>query len=405
MIFYYCTIFIIVCALPSYEAFEHREIQSSSNCWNVIKLCPVGFSYNKQNCSCDNQSPNNSDVVAKLITNNYRRTQSVHRNCGDGLLKKWNGSACVSSAVLCPGGYQWNGDVCVIQQSMYIRASVPAKCNKQSQTLSTTKPVNQINQIEEVDVSSSDLDSNESTKKAHSINFDLELLPPPIYTSSPLCSFGYVRENNECRKTAPICPENYVFAEGKCLRRSFPNGSFININHNTMNKWRKRSIQSHNDNLEGNGQPCCTIASPRYCRQITPNNWQCFHHKVKGCGNICVKPVIFLRPKRQMWTGNLLVMTPPSQRLASIFHSNRIQRERKIGKYWRDFFSFYWFFFKFKVLFVILNRCLGIGGIYSILLVFFYMFSFLKNYVYMILITLISNNASNVSFSTKQFLC
>lgn len=260
--------------------------------------------------------------------------QSFHRNCSDNSRLMWNGSACVSSAVLCPGGYQWNGVVCVIQQSIiHLRASVPSKCDKKAQTIAPTL-ANRLSRIEEVTVSSMSR-SSEFPTKADSIDSAgiFGELPLPIYTSSPLCSFGYIWDRNECRKIAPICPENYAFAYGKCLRRSFPIHSFAN----GLNKWRKRSIEPNVEKLEEQNDSCCTIASPRYCRQITTDNWQCFHHKVKGCGNICVKPVIFLRPKRQLWTGNLLVMTPPSQRLASILQGNHIQSDRKIGRYLLQF--------------------------------------------------------------------
>lgn len=338
----YFIVILIVSAVPRSDSSDN---QPSSSCWNRNKSCPIGFKLNQQNCTCILDNNRSYDLLSQLRRTISEAARSTNHNCSDSRMK-WNGSTCVSSAVLCPGGYQWNGFACVTQSTMQIRASVPTKCSKSA----TTTKINSRTTVEkerESAVSVPVLFANaakqtESLPGLDSFNADDvrliktsaeraevlrgDELQLPIYKTSPLCPFGHIWEKNECQRAAPTCTANFAYANGKCIRRA--------TQLNESNKWRKRSIAPDNVIVNAS-KKCCTVISPRYCRPIAPgvaDNWLCFHQKTKGCGNICVKPVISLQPQRQMWTGSLLVMPPPSRRLSGIFHSNRIQRNKKTGK-------------------------------------------------------------------------
>lgn len=383
MLFVYIT--IILSALPRYQSIDRREIQLPSNCSNVNDLCPIGATYNKQSCTCnliDKQLAASHDV---LIPRDYQhQTQSLHRNCVDS--RVWNGSDCVSKDVLCPGGYQWTGSVCVTaQQSINIRVAVPKKCDveagsqkskgsqadgsnygvakpsmdrvsamevTQNVELAEIKPVDILHESNEATIQNTFPETNGSTPSA----LDLIIPPTPIYTTSPFCLFGHIWTSQGCQKVRPTCPADFEFVQGKCVRHSFQRADGSNV----LSKWHKRSNEqqsstklyqetarsikvasehpkavSHQSNEATGQSKCCTVFSPRYCRQVQPHvkdKWHCFHHKVKGCGNICQKPEVYLRASRQIWTGSLLVMLPPSRRVADILRGgNWIAGDTKIG--------------------------------------------------------------------------
>lgn len=340
---YFLCFIVILSAVPRSDSSDKQQ---SSSCWNRNKSCPIGFKLNQQNCTCVLDNNRSYGLLSQLRRANSEMAQSTNHNCSDSRMM-WNGRKCVSSAVLCPGGYQWNGSTCISQSTMQIRVSVSTNCSKNATTtnINSNTTVNKKEPMPMPVLFASTAIRAESLPRPDSFTDDdmmpittsaasaevltEEELQLPIYKTSPLCPFGHIWENNECQRAPPTCTDNFVYANGKCMRRS--------TQFNRPNKWQKRSVEPDNV-IVNESKKCCTVISPRYCRPITPgvtDKWLCFHQKTKGCGNICVKPVVFLQPQRQMWTGSLLVMPAPSRRLSGIFNSNnnRIQRSKKTGKY------------------------------------------------------------------------
>lgn len=385
MISVFIAIVLVISDLPRYQSIERRQTQLPSNCWEAIQPCPIGSTFNQQNCTCDlideqlagdGGGGDGAALATTVIRRNYRpATQSLTRSCGDGRI--WIGSGCVSSAVLCPGGYQWNGSVCTtaeqitrirvaVPTSRIVKAGGPAAASKYEATgsaVGTTEATAHVDremagEMLPLDLSDEFSESLESNIPESPLSATDSAEPPaPTYTTSPFCSFGYIWTNGGCRKASANCPIGFDLVQEKCVRQTPQRTDDLN----GMNKWQKRSValwsssklgemtaQQSNVSFEqsekavgplkvGVGEPkCCTVYSPRYCRQVVPhvkNKWQCFHQKVKGCGNICLKPEVYLRAASQKWTGSLLVMPPPSQRVADILRfGNRITGDVKIGR-------------------------------------------------------------------------
>lgn len=392
MISVFIAIVLALSDLPRYQSIERRQIQLPANCWEAIQPCPIGSTFNRQNCTCEltgeqlagGGGGGGAALATTVIRREYRpATQSVTRNCGDGRI--WIGSGCVSSVVLCPGGYQWNGSVCATaEQITRIRVAVPTsrdgkagapaaastyeatQASKYAATgsaVGTTVATAHVDgemagEMLPLDLSDEFGASMESNiPESPSSATDLTEPPAPTYTTSPFCSFGYIWTNGGCRKASPNCPIGFDLVQEKCVRQAPQRTDDLH----GPNKWQKRSValwssaklsemaaQQSNMSVDQSGKAvgplkvdvgepkCCTVFSPRYCRQVEPhmkNKWQCFHQKVKGCGNICLKPEVYLRASSQKWTGSLLVMPPPSRRVADILRfGNRITGDVKIGR-------------------------------------------------------------------------
>lgn len=352
-----------------------------NNNQNNIKACSIGFKFNYINCTCDaiplneridNVRLANSFLVSKLITSNFASSASSHKCSNNN--EKWNGSDCILSHAMCPGGYQWNGnDACVMQLSLRTHALVPLppdkKCKHAQNAQSTTTPA-----------------TTTTTTSSSAIL--------PIFITSPSCSFGFIWENNECQKSLPICPENYVYLDGECHLKSID--SFVDGNKwlqkpTNLKKFDSSSAQilsipkpsisslfgsslhskaknSKIDSIDPNkwlqkpsfeidesvkfepiesdltvdeiaisslhDQPCCIISSPRICRQISPkikNRWQCFHHTNQRCGSFCSKSKVFLRPQKSIYSAPLLIMPPAPHRLSKLLQ-RLSSRDKNIGK-------------------------------------------------------------------------
>lgn len=283
-----------------------------------------------------------SDGVSTLIRGVDEIT--THR-CSNN--EKWNGSACISTVNLCPGGYHRNGHTCIIQTLIETAVLIPSapdtKCKYAKQ----------------------------KEKEAERMQMPLTVMP--TFATSPMCQYGFVWMPNSGCVRNPVCPTGYAYYNNVChynpqpLREtvvvettthtSLPSSeNTSNQNSINGNKWQpnpiaknvnvelSHKIETENDNSsadEGeeeisynkNGQRCCSIMTPRICRRISNNlgeKWQCYHQKYRRCGNFCTKPTIYLRPKRVSFNEPILIMPPPTRLLMKLLQ-NHVFRETNIG--------------------------------------------------------------------------
>uniref|UniRef100_A0A1Q3FMY8 Putative conserved secreted protein n=1 Tax=Culex tarsalis TaxID=7177 RepID=A0A1Q3FMY8_CULTA len=67
--------------------------------------------------------------------------------------------------------------------------------------------------------------------------------------------------------------------------------------------------------MERPANRCCIIVSPRICRKQEHDEWVCFHRKHYRCGSFCTAEVVYLRPRRPLYSNSVLIM-PPSYETA-----------------------------------------------------------------------------------------
>lgn len=294
-------------------------------------------------CTCVQRKANESErkirsldrvSVSKLIRGDEFTSQSSNHRCSNDEL--WNGRTCISSISLCPGGYHWNGRACIIQSSIQTAALVPSDPDKKCKYAQ---------QREE-----------ELTQRSYE---HLPATVAPTISTSPMCPFGFIWSDKGCLKSAPICPSGYFYSGNSChlnarhttdtmpemttkKARNEATHLIGEISRKTRiesNKWQQKP---HEDivNVEMRaehsdvGEPCCSIMSPRICQRIPSQlneQWKCYHHKHRLCGDICTKPNLFLRPKQFSFIEQILIMPPPPPRLMKLIQ-NHAHRDTNIGK-------------------------------------------------------------------------
>lgn len=337
---------------------ETNQKQTVSTVRSCNVFCGDGFEIDYKTCVCVERAKmlnehvrklRSVDIVSKLI----RADVYASRRCAND--EHWNGSACIATVSLCPGGYHWNGYACIIQSSIQTAVLVPSAPDTKCKF--ARKKEKEI---------------GESVAAAANIQ-----LPPtvmPTFSTSPMCPFGFVWSGNECQRNPPSCPSGYVYYENMCrLNRSAfemttvpsevdTHETFDAITEENVdkgNRWQQKpfertaDVESHaryetakaqhsvdvTDQMEisqgSNGQPCCNIMTPRICRQISSKSsskWQCYHHKQRQCVDFCTKPTIYLRPKQHSFNAPLLIMPPPPPRLMKLMQ-NHAYRETNIGRF------------------------------------------------------------------------
>lgn len=294
--------------------------------------------------------------VSELIRGDEFTSQSSNHRCSNDEL--WNGSACISSISVCPGGYHWNGHACIIQSSIQTAALVPSDPGKKC------KYTQQYAQHREEELS---------------YNNGLAATVAPTISTSPMCPFSFIWSENGCVQSSPTCPTGYSYYRNVChLNASQSTERIAEITTETVknqampmideiqsqysiksNKWQQsQSIsESENDtNFNSNNKltieqsiaetnddknisydqnhQCCSIMSPRICQRISNNpneQWRCYHHKHRLCDDVCTKPNIFMRPKQFSFIKTTLIMPPPPPRLMKLIQKHA-HREINIGK-------------------------------------------------------------------------
>ncbi|XP_059621768.1 uncharacterized protein LOC132265207 [Phlebotomus argentipes] len=61
-------------------------------------------------------------------------------------------------------------------------------------------------------------------------------------------------------------------------------------------------------------EKCCTVMSPRMCKTMEGGSWGCFHRKKEVCSSMCVRPQIYLRPRRPIYRPPIVVVPPRRSR-------------------------------------------------------------------------------------------
>lgn len=331
------------------ETKQYSIISNTVNdCTHTGIMCDKSYTLDVQTCSCiANESINDGNsvrkrrlsdkvFVSKLIRNDEFVMQASNDRCRND--EQWNGSECIPLISLCPGGYHWNGHACIIQVLTKTAALVPTRPDKKCALHAKI---------------------NAQTQNS------LPLIVMPTYSTSPMCPFGFIWSNNKCIRNPPTCPAQYIFHENLCqLIGSSPAPSPSNIIETTSqpfysdrvngsNKWQQKptnmelketleheiensaaELSMDYNNNDQNHQHCCKIMSPRICRRIPhyrDEQWQCYHHQYRRCGEFCTKPNLFLRPKKTVFVDPLLIMPPPPRRLQKLLQ-NLAHREINIGK-------------------------------------------------------------------------
>lgn len=330
------------------EAFE-RLIQID---WRPRKCelyeCFPNYVIDFPSCSCYRERRRKTRSVdmddsfmAKLIRNDETTSSASHFRCKND--EQWNGSVCVSSISLCPGGYQWNGHACITQSLIQTAALVPSAPNTKCKNAKMRE-----------------------TEQTH-----MPQTVMPIYSTSPLCPFAFVWDGSKCVRNPPICPSEYVYYGNACHLKEqqateantetmeLPSIDDILMNNQMNgNKWQQTpftsdanielisrsehianipEIESNEDDAvsqDQNHQPCCSIMSPRICRRISSKGgerWQCYNRKHRRCGEFCTKPNIYLRPKKASFIEPLLIMPPPPRRLQKLLQKY-LHQETNIGR-------------------------------------------------------------------------
>ncbi|XP_055308424.1 uncharacterized protein LOC129572484 [Sitodiplosis mosellana] len=308
-------------------------------------FCGNGFEINFETCGCVEKTMLNeseqrvrsvdSVSVSKLI----RADVFASRRCAND--EHWNGSACIATISLCPGGYHWNGRACIIQSSIQTAALVPSAPD--------TKCKYAKKQEKEA----------EEAAALVAANMQLPSTVMPTFSTSPMCPFGFIWSGNECVRNPPTCPSGYIYHENMCrLNRRVVETTTEPVTQGSLpsrenvfngNKWQQKPFEStvnvkspsrydsvkrqHTIDVvdeteisqDPNGQPCCSIMTPRICRRIssrTGAKWQCYHHKYRRCGEFCSKSTIYLRPKQFSFNEPLLIMPPPPPRLMKLMQKH-----------------------------------------------------------------------------------
>lgn len=319
------------------ETKQHSISSTVNDCINT--MCDNSYTLDLQTCLCIDNEPVNdinsvrnkrlSDklLVSKLIRDDEIVMQASNdRRCrGD---EQWNGNECIPLISLCPGGYHWNGHACIIQMLTKTAALVPSGPDRKCS-----------------------LNANINRQSGNSeIQPLLPMTVMPTYSTSPMCPFGFVWSDDKCIRNPPTCPSQYIFRENLChlMASSSPlktiETTMQPISSDTLNRNRWETNLEHEiENLSAeistdgdrSHSHCCMIMSPRICRRKSHNNrneqWQCYHHQYRRCGEFCQKPKLFLRPKKTTFVEPLLIIPPPPRRLQK-FMSNLAYRETNIGE-------------------------------------------------------------------------
>lgn len=313
-------------ALFQMETKQHSINSTVHDCINT--MCDNSYTLDLQTCSCiDNEHINDvnnvrnkrlSDkaLVLKLIRDNDEIVmQASSDRCRND--EQWNGNECIPLISLCPGGYHWNGHACIIQVLTKTAALMPSgpdtKCSRNAKINGQTD------------------------------NSDIQSLPMtvmPTYSTSPQCTFGFIWSNDKCIRNPPTCPSQYFFQENLChlVPTSSPSKIItakIDLKQNLEHEIENSSAEMSTDNNDQSNKHCCMIWSPRICRRRAHNRneqWQCYHHQYRRCGDFCTKPNLYLRPKKTMFVEPLLIIPPPPRRLQKLM-LNLAYRETNIGKH------------------------------------------------------------------------
>lgn len=313
----FVTVIFSICAVFLMETKQQSIVNASpvNDCLNT--MCGNGYTLDLKTCLCiDNEPMNDSSnsvrdrrlsdklLVSKLIRDDEFVMQTFSDRCRNN--EQWNGRECIPLISLCPGGYHWNGHVCVIQVLTETVALIPsapdtrcalnAKINDQSRNL--------------------DSDSYQQ----------LPMTVMPTYSTSPMCPFGFIwSDDDKCIRNPPTCPNQYYFHENLC---------HLTVSSTSKNnQTTENSAQTSTDN-DQNHKNCCIIRSPRLCRRKIHNRkeqWQCYHRQNRLCDDFCTKPNLYLRPKKTMFVEPLLIIPPLPRRLQK-FMLNSPFRESNIGK-------------------------------------------------------------------------
>lgn len=337
-----------MCALFLMETKQQSMSLPVNDCINT--MCDSSHTLDLQTCLCIADEPINDSsksvrvrvrrlsdklLVSKLISDDEFVMQASSDRCRNN--EQWNGNECVPLISLCPGGYHWNGHTCIIQVLTKTVALVPSRRD-------TKCPLNaKIN-----DQSTSDSNSDSTS---HSIP-SLPMTVMPTYSTSPMCPFGFIWLDDRCIRSPSTCPSQYIFHENLCHLRVASASEIIEATRPTitenltqptnMDIKQNREHQAigsstaemSTENDDQSHKHCCTIRSPRLCQRKTHNRveqWQCYHHQYRRCGEFCTKATLYLRPKRTMFIEPLLIIPPPPRRLQR-FMLNLPYRKSNIGK-------------------------------------------------------------------------
>lgn len=332
----------------SIEAHQQLLVSNAPDC-NLF--CGDGYVIDFRTCACVGTwssgikrkiRSSDSSLMSKLIRNDETTSKASYFRCNND--EQWNGSACVSSISLCPGGYHWNGHACIIQSLIQTAVLVPSAPDTRCK--------------------------NAKMREAEQIYMHLPLTAMPIYSTSPLCPFAFVWDGSRCVRNPPTCPNGYSYYGNTChlkVQQAKPTNpetttqpstdAISRRNQINGNKWQQMPFASdanielisryehtvNNPEIERSedgvisrdqNQPCCSIMSPRICRRISNKTgewWQCYNRKHRGCGDYCTKPNIYLRPKKSSFIEPLLIMPPPPRRLQKLLQQY-LHQETNIGK-------------------------------------------------------------------------
>lgn len=296
--------------------------------------------------------------VSELIRGEeFNSSQSSNHRCSNDEL--WNGSACISSISLCPGGYHWNGRACIVKsyiiQTAALVPSDPGRKCKYAQQYAQHR------------------------EEERSYNNHLPASVAPTISTSPMCPFGFIWSEKGCVRSSPGCPSGYSYFRNVChLNSSHSVGKITEITTETAifeamplideiqtqysiknDKWQQKAYESESEvKYNSKDMPttehgiaemsddkkfaydenhqCCSIMSPRICQRIGSNlneQWKCYHHKHRICGDVCTKPNIIMRPRQFSFTKEkqMLIMPPPPSRLMKLIQKH-VHRDTNIGK-------------------------------------------------------------------------
>lgn len=331
-IYFIGTVFII-------ETQQHAIESIVPDCMST--MCDSGYTFDRNTCFCIDTEPMSDGVysvrqrrssgnllVSKLIRDNNNESvmQATSDQCRNN--EQWNGNECIPLISLCPEGYHWNGHVCVMQVVTKSIALVPMgpdkKCAKNAKI---TAPSQQ--------------------QQSHPADKSLPATVMPSYSTSPMCPFGFILSDIGCIRNPPTCPSQYFYHNNLChlMMPSLPLNLIATTTQSTddnaaITTELKRNLEHEIENSAAEmsaendqNQHCCMIMSPRICRRIVHNRneqWQCYHHQYKRCGDFCTKPNLYMRPKKTTFVEPLLIIPPPPRRLQKLL-SNLVHREINIG--------------------------------------------------------------------------
>lgn len=325
----FVTVTFSICAVLLMETKQQSVASPVNDC--IITMCGNGYTLDLKTCLCiDNEPMNDSSnsvpnrrlpdklLVSKLIRDDEFVMQASSDRCRNN--EQWNGRECIPLISLCPGGYHWNGHVCVIKVLTETVALIPSAPD--TRCASNVKSNDQSRNL--------DSDSTQS----------LPMTVMPTYSTSPMCPFGFIwSDDDKCIRNPPTCPSQYYFHENLChLTVSSTSKSNHTIRRLILKQSLERDIENSTaaistDN-DQNHKHCCIIRSPRLCRRKIHNRkeqWQCYHQQYRRCSDFCTKSNLYLRPKRIMFVEPLLIMPPLPRRLHK-FMLNLPYRESNIGK-------------------------------------------------------------------------